>query len=178
MTLREKIEVMQAFERGEEIEYNMLNSDFIDWDIATQPTFNWQAYDYRIKPKPKQEEHKMKTQWIYFGLEEGGYGNRYHITQAMTEEEFLKQYGICVSIVSYFPVSNISMSNVKHKVQFFKNECKEHKPKQVVVIEKWLIRDCLDIETVIEINAEQLDFFLPEANSKKVKLLDTYEVEL
>lgn len=54
----------------------------------------------------------------------------------------------------------------------------EPKPRQVIVIEKWLIRDCLDIETVIEINAEQLDFFLPEANSKKVKLLDTYEVEL
>ena len=62
----------------------------------------------------------MKTQWIFFGLEQGGYGNRYHITQAMTEEEFLKKYGTCISVVSYFPICEINMEKVIHKTKFFK----------------------------------------------------------
>ena len=171
MTLREKIETMEAFELGEEIECRT----YLDkWIVDRNPSFRWEGDNYRIKPKPKQEEHKMKTQWIFFGLEAGGYGNKYHITQAMTEEEFLKQYGICVSIVSYFPVSNISMSNVKHKVQFFKNECKEPKPKKVVVIEKWLCEYC---GGYVVVAGNDLNFMRNEMFTK-VKLLDTYEVEL
>jgi len=54
----------------------------------------------------------------------------------------------------------------------------EPKPKQTVTIEKWLIRDCMTVETIIEINTEHLDFFLNESSSKKVKFLDAYEVEL
>jgi len=60
----------------------------------------------------------MKTQWIFYGLEQGGYGNRYHITEEMTEDEFLKKYGICVSIVNYYPVSKIEMESVSTKNKF------------------------------------------------------------
>lgn len=61
-----------------------------------------------------------KTQWIFFGLEQGGYGNRYHITEQMTEEEFLKKYGICVSIIGYFPICKINMEEVSSSSKFFK----------------------------------------------------------
>ena len=54
MTLREKIEVMQAFERGEEIEAN--RNWYVDrkWNIIQNPTWDWDTFTYRIKPKPKQ----------------------------------------------------------------------------------------------------------------------------
>ena len=52
MTLREKIEVMQAFERGEEIECNSLYNP--KWTSATAPAWGWNDFCYRIKPKPKQ----------------------------------------------------------------------------------------------------------------------------
>ena len=59
-----------------------------------------------------------ETQWIFFGLEQGGYGNRYHITEKMTEKEFLKKYGICISITSYFPIRNIKMERVGLREKF------------------------------------------------------------
>ena len=53
MTLREKIEVMQAFERGEEIEFIFSNRN--NWTtLIRPPSWNWDIYKYRIKPKPKQ----------------------------------------------------------------------------------------------------------------------------
>ena len=52
MTLREKIEVMQAFERGEEIE-SKAKVD-ITWDLVDLPTWDWTNREYRIKPKQKQ----------------------------------------------------------------------------------------------------------------------------
>ena len=54
MTLREKIQCMEAFERGEEIEIIDLTIINSCWQTATKPQWNWIAYDYRIKPKPKQ----------------------------------------------------------------------------------------------------------------------------
>jgi len=59
-----------------------------------------------------------KTQWISYGLEQGGYGNKYHITEELTEKEFLKKYGICVSIVSYYPIKNIPFKQVSTKQKF------------------------------------------------------------
>ena len=52
MTLREKIEVMEAFERGEEIEVKAKVDS--TWDSVHLTVWDWALYDYRIKPKPKQ----------------------------------------------------------------------------------------------------------------------------
>ena len=53
MTLREKIETMEAFERGEEIECATAGYD-TSWHYVKTPSWNWKENDYRIKPKPKQ----------------------------------------------------------------------------------------------------------------------------
>lgn len=53
MTLREKIEVMEAFERGEEIEVKHRDSA-MDWTLTKQPLWDWTKSTFRIKPKPKQ----------------------------------------------------------------------------------------------------------------------------
>ena len=50
MTLREKIETMEAFERGEEIELKQSDND---WIVHNSPSWDWINNSYRIKPKPK-----------------------------------------------------------------------------------------------------------------------------
>ena len=87
---------MEAFERGEEIEYTPLMEEI--WRGIPIPAWDWALYEYRIKPKPK----------------------------------------------------------------------------QVVVIEKWLCEYC---GSYIIVDGNDLNFMRNEM-FKKVKLLDTYEVEL
>ena len=64
----------------------------------------------------------MKTQWIFYGLEQGGYGNKFHITQEMTEREFLDKYGICESITHYYPIKNLTMERVTKREKFDKKD--------------------------------------------------------
>lgn len=52
MTLIEKIETMEAFERGEGIECNSLWNQ--KWTSTTAPAWNWNDFCYRVVPKPKQ----------------------------------------------------------------------------------------------------------------------------
>ena len=52
MTLREKIQVMEAFERGEEIE--QVERLYDNWYNSPFPRWDWNAFLYHIKPKPKQ----------------------------------------------------------------------------------------------------------------------------
>ena len=49
-TIQEKIEIMQAYERGEQIQVK--GSD-IEWIDIVSPKWDWINYDYRVKPKPK-----------------------------------------------------------------------------------------------------------------------------
>ena len=47
-TTKEMIEVMQAYERGEQIQ--LLNIDG-KWEDKDNPAWNWAKCDYRVKPK-------------------------------------------------------------------------------------------------------------------------------
>ena len=73
MTLREKIEVMQAFERGEEIEVSYVKQ--AKWTDISNPDWSWGAYNYRIKHKPKQtvtiEKWLCKSAWDNYFIIEG-----------------------------------------------------------------------------------------------------------
>ena len=50
MTTKEMIEVMQAYERGEEIEMRLADCED-RWAPAISPYWNWARISYRIKPK-------------------------------------------------------------------------------------------------------------------------------
>lgn len=52
-TLEEKIEVMQAFLDGKTIQDN-IDGEWADWISDKTPDFQWDKYDYRIKPENKQ----------------------------------------------------------------------------------------------------------------------------
>ena len=73
MDLRSKIEVMQAFARGEEIE--QCERLFDNWYASPLPSWNWKEFDYRIKPKEpvyeyqyafKDEDGNAKITFIFF----------------------------------------------------------------------------------------------------------------
>ena len=49
-TTKEMIEVMQAYERGEQIEFIY---EGIEWCNASNPAWDWNHFDYRVKPKTK-----------------------------------------------------------------------------------------------------------------------------
>lgn len=54
MDIKEKIAVMQAFADGKKIEICLINADPIKkWFVCYDPTWNWDSFDYRIKPEPK-----------------------------------------------------------------------------------------------------------------------------
>ena len=67
MTLREKIETMQAFERGEYVEVRTDKTKSETWSVAVDPIWDWNNNDYRIKPKQKQTVTIEK--WLYSELE-------------------------------------------------------------------------------------------------------------
>ena len=53
-TLSEKIAIMQAFERGEKIEWIHKNDDSDEWESNIAPLWNWEEIEYRIaNPAPK-----------------------------------------------------------------------------------------------------------------------------
>ena len=49
-TTKEIIEVMQAYDRGEQVQ--LLNIDG-NWEDIKSPTWSWGLRDYRVKPKKK-----------------------------------------------------------------------------------------------------------------------------
>jgi hypothetical protein len=53
-TLREKIEVMQAAERGEEIEHKPVSPSSTEWKITVCPRWDWINWIYRVKIRPRE----------------------------------------------------------------------------------------------------------------------------
>ena len=50
------IKVMQAYVEGKQIQY--VDSETEDWTNIESPTWNWDIYDYRIKPRPNYRPFK------------------------------------------------------------------------------------------------------------------------
>ena len=73
MDIRSKIQVMEAFERGEEIEQCDRLAD--NWYSSPLPSWDWNYFTYRIKPKKpvyeyqyayKDEDGNAKITFIFF----------------------------------------------------------------------------------------------------------------
>ena len=87
MTTKDMIEVMQAYERGEQIEIRMKTIPENDeWDTMTQePEWNWSDFDYRVKPKPKYVPFETAEEFITAQRKKGRFvidkksGTKYNI---------------------------------------------------------------------------------------------------
>lgn len=50
--LEARITIMNAFVQGKEIEY-IPKGSAAKWSIASTPTWDWDRFDYRVKPGPR-----------------------------------------------------------------------------------------------------------------------------
>lgn len=85
-TTKEMIEVMQACERGEQIEFCYTDEVIKVWqDTNGKPLWNWGDTDYRVKPKPKYVPFETAEEFITAQRKKGnviinkGSGTKYNI---------------------------------------------------------------------------------------------------
>lgn len=80
-TVKEKIEIMQAFQDKKKIQQRFRAESVCSWEDCTDPIWNWDWYEYRIAPDELQWQYRpfknieelvyfWKTNWGYFPLNE------------------------------------------------------------------------------------------------------------
>ena len=69
MTTKEMIEVMQAYDRGEQIERRDRCGN--NWFLSPVPSWDWVQYDYRVKPKPTYRPYKNAAEFLAAQKEHG-----------------------------------------------------------------------------------------------------------
>lgn len=71
MTTKEMIEVMQAYERGEQIEYRTDGYEESAWEMVESPLWNWGILEYRVKPKHVYRPYKNIQEFLQAQKEHG-----------------------------------------------------------------------------------------------------------
>lgn len=84
MTTKEMIEVMQAYERGEQIECRDLGTESWypvnnDPDWSNDPDWNMSDFEYRIKPKPTYRPYKSAQEFLKAQEEHGMWLRSYEV---------------------------------------------------------------------------------------------------
>lgn len=69
MTTKEMIEIMQAYERGEQIERRDRCGG--NWYLSKDPSWDWVQYEYRIKHKPTYRPYKNIQEFLQAQKEHG-----------------------------------------------------------------------------------------------------------
>ena len=60
-TIKEMTDIMLAFDRGEQIEFRYRE---IEWRDTNKPIWDWNHFDYRVKPKPKYVPFETAEEFI------------------------------------------------------------------------------------------------------------------
>ena len=74
---------MLAYDRGEQIEF--LDREEMEWHGVSNPTWDWNRFDYRVKPKPKYVPFETAEEFITAQRKKGnviinkGSGTKYNI---------------------------------------------------------------------------------------------------
>ena len=69
MTTKDMIEVMQAYDRGEQIERRDRCGN--NWFLSPVPSWDWVQYEYRVKPKPTYRPYKNAAEFLAAQKEHG-----------------------------------------------------------------------------------------------------------
>lgn len=155
-TTKEMIEIMEWFDNGGEVEYR--HRDWDTWSKTINPIWDWYEYDYRIK-----EFHYP----MWFKAKSTGLVVRFDCLQSGSVIET----GDAPYKKGEYGYLWIPHTDDRHWV-----EIQEPKPKQKVMIEKWLIEEN-DIKFVVE--TSDIDSWLKSfPTAKKIKLIERYEIEL
>lgn len=113
-TLREQIEVMEAFERGEKIQANYKLKDLEYWEDTKNPEWDWHCYDYRVKNevkitqkefnliKERLKDWKNKRDLSYENQREGFLSNAFgEVREYFRAKNNLKKVNALCNIVVY-----------------------------------------------------------------------------
>ena len=89
-TVKEKIEVMTAYEEGRKIEARYMQDG--DWFNCPEPRWNWDVYDYRVKEEPKYRPYKDTEEMINdfcerFGVKRTNFGEPFIWVKAKTGQQ-------------------------------------------------------------------------------------------
>lgn len=61
--VKKAAEIMLAFADGAEIQYSHKGqNNWLNWINESSPSFDWQTFDYRIKPEPKYRPFKTQEE--------------------------------------------------------------------------------------------------------------------
>lgn len=154
-TIKEMIEVMEWFEGGGEVE--CVERGHSNWEIVNHPCWNWDDFEYRIK----EFQYPMWFKSTFSGV--------------VVKFDNLNSGEVIVGN----EVHNIGEYNdawIEHTNKYHWEEMEEPIAKQKVMIEKWLIKDS-NIKVVVE--TSDIDSWLKSfPTSKKLKLIESYEVEI
>lgn len=97
-TLKEKIEIMQAYERGEQIERYYDN----EWVLCKNPIWNWEYIDYRIKPKTKYVPFETAEEFLVAQKNKGS---------IIIDKKSGTEYNIFINGNNNICFTNINLSN-------------------------------------------------------------------
>lgn len=84
-TTKEMIEIMQAYENGEKIEYRLKEGNK-RWFKALHPEWDWVLFDYRIKPKVKECKFKEGDIIVYINKNSISYGSIFKVISCKNDE--------------------------------------------------------------------------------------------
>ena len=158
-TVKEMIEVMEWFENGGEVE--CVHKAYDDWERATKPLWNWNDYEYR----------KKEFQYPIWFKDNITGSNLIVRFDSLTKGEVI--VGNKVHKVGGYNENWIAHTDNEHWTQI--EEPKE-KPKEKVTIERWVIEES-NIKFIVE--TSDIDAWSkPFSSAKKLKLIDSYEVEI
>ena len=72
MTTKEMIEVMQAYERGKQIEYRGKDEEcWFPMHISFEPEWNWAKFEYRVTVQPAYRPYKNIQEFLRAQKEHG-----------------------------------------------------------------------------------------------------------
>ena len=154
-TIKEMIEVMEWFDAGGMVE--TVETGFDDWEIVNHPWWNWYDFDYRIK----EFQYPM---WF-----------KSTVSGVVVKFDNLNSGEVIVGN-DVHKIGEYNDAWVEHTNKYHWEEIEEPISKQKVMIEKWLVEES-NIKVVVE--ASDIDSWLkPLPTAKKLKLIESYEVEI
>ena len=110
-TTKEKIEIMQSYEDGKEIEM------LIDgkWEFIAIPHWNWELTDYRVKEEPKYRPYKDTEEMINDFCERSG-AKRSTMGEPFIWVKYKAEVNIAKCLITSFTDSFAYISSKKYSL--------------------------------------------------------------
>ena len=115
-TTKEIIEVMSAFEDGKKIECKYIHDD--NWFNCSEPKWNWDIYDYRVKEESKYRPYKDTEEMINdfcerFGVKRTNFGEPFIWIINKTCKRLIISYDVGSIYVQYCSeIENVTMQDL------------------------------------------------------------------